>query len=224
MESPDTGIITVTVSQESEVEADHADLFVSVRGSSLFTGKAALSKAREVAQLVADLKVVGVGESSIQLQGVRADVSSGVLGKTSSATYSLKVRCARLDLLADILGAITGQKNALLKQLAWGYGDGEDRRLACLDDCIARANAKAGRIATGLGIRLLGIAHFTEAEADPESGARPLGAPMMMEMSRARASTSFADDLGMEVSHAKTVTLTVTVGYRVSDFKGDAPQ
>ncbi len=51
----DTGTILVTVSQTEEIEADHADLFVTIRGASLFAGKAALTKAREVSQLVAAL-------------------------------------------------------------------------------------------------------------------------------------------------------------------------
>lgn len=209
----------MSVSQEEEIEADHADLSVTIRGASLFTGQAALTKAREVAQLVAALHEVGITDSEIRLQGVRADVTSGVLGKTSSATYSLKIRCARLEMLAETLGAITSQKNTSIQSLIWGYRDNEEKRLQWLDACIARANAKAGRIASGLGVRLLGIVSFSEAYNDPEAGIAPQKEFAAMGMSRARAASTFAEDLGMEVTHSKTVALSITVTYRVSLFE-----
>jgi len=48
-------VITVSETQAHEIAADRADLHVTVEGASLFTGAEALKKAREVAQLVADL-------------------------------------------------------------------------------------------------------------------------------------------------------------------------
>ena len=52
----DYGRITVTTTATHEVEADHADLTVEIRGSSLFNAKTASTKAGEVAQRIADLK------------------------------------------------------------------------------------------------------------------------------------------------------------------------
>jgi hypothetical protein len=53
-------LLRVAITHEDELEASHADLLVTVRGSSLVTGSAALTKAREVAALVA----VGVPSST----------------------------------------------------------------------------------------------------------------------------------------------------------------
>jgi hypothetical protein len=103
-------LIHITVNNEREVEADHAYLHVTVRGSSLFTGNAALTKAREVAQLVADLKQVGIEERDIHLQSVHAETSNTGFGKSTSAVYTLRFLCPRLALLGDVIGAITGQK------------------------------------------------------------------------------------------------------------------
>ena len=51
MESkPDT--IKVTAFHREEVSATHVDLYVSVKGSSVVSGDAALKKAKEVNQLV----------------------------------------------------------------------------------------------------------------------------------------------------------------------------
>ena len=47
-----------------------------------------------------------------RVEVIHADVSTGILGKSSSATYRLRIRFENLDLLPDALGAITGAKNA----------------------------------------------------------------------------------------------------------------
>jgi uncharacterized protein YggE len=216
----ETGIIEVTISEAEEIEADHADLSVIIRGTSLFTGQAALTKAREVAQLVAALQAVGIQKTDIRLQGVHADSSSGVLGKTSSATYSLKIRCTRLEMLAETLGAITSQKNTDLQRIFWGYDDDKARRLQWLDACITRANAKAARIAAGLGAKIIGIARFTENYEDPEAKAAfsYFSSAVESSMGRSKAGVVSAEDLGMKVSHTKIVKLTVNVAYRVAKF------
>lgn len=212
-------VITVCASHAQDVSADRADLFVVITGASLVTGNAALSKAREVRQLVADLAGAGIAESDVRLQGIHAQTASGVLGKSSSATYRLKIHVANLDRLADVLGAVTSQKNTTLRTIVWGYpDDAENVRAAWLDDCIRRANEKARRIAASLGVTLRGVQSFTESfvdEEEPPHFAHDLDA---LAFSRRRAAPLTSEDLGLEVSHAKRVEMRVTVAYHVSRF------
>src|SRR5687768_5641683 len=104
-------LIKIVATHEAEVEATAADLHVSIQGSTLFTGSAALKKAREVAQLVADLATVGVAEADERLQGVQANVSTHLLGKTSAAVYAVKIHVASLERVGDVVGVIAAQKN-----------------------------------------------------------------------------------------------------------------
>ena len=91
MESkPDT--IRVSVDSREEAQATRADLFVNVKGSSLVSGNEALKKAKEVSQLVEALTSFGLSPEAIHLQGVHIETSSGVLLKSSSATYRLKIK------------------------------------------------------------------------------------------------------------------------------------
>ena len=99
-------VITVSASHKIVLPARRANLHVGVKGASYFTGNVALSKAREVGQLVADLKRIGLSDADIQLKAVFADVSSGALGKASSASYELIIHCAQLESMADIVGII----------------------------------------------------------------------------------------------------------------------
>jgi hypothetical protein len=48
-------LISINARYEEIVAADHADLVVTVEGSSLVTGRAALKKAKEVSALVEEL-------------------------------------------------------------------------------------------------------------------------------------------------------------------------
>lgn len=222
-ERPD--LIKVLVVHREEVRADRADLFVVVKGSSLVTGDAALKKAREVGQLVADLTGHGLPESDIQLEGVYAEAATGMLGRSSSAKYLLKVRCADLNRLADVLGIITAQKNTTLRSLVWGYPEDAGARERRLDAAIQSANEKARQIASGLGVTLLGVRSFREAYTDPEEKALvfPGDEDEDTQFKRRRAGgAGLGEALGLEVSHTKEVTLLVEVEYRISGFVPEA--
>jgi len=219
---PDT--IQVSVTQERERAAIGADLSVTVEGTSLVTGEMALRKAREVAQLVSALQEVGIDAKDITLQGVRADTSGGKVIKMSAARYSLRVRCEALDMLADVLGAITSQKNVTLNGISWRYREDNGGDEQWLDDCLAEANRKARRIANALGVRLLGVRSCLEEYREYGDEGRQwhvdtLSASAQPAMRRARVS---AEELGLEVSHTKRVELSVRVEYRISGFAEDA--
>ena len=218
MEHPD--FIEVRTSKQIEVEADRADVFVTMRGSSLVTGQSALNKAREVAQLVAELKNFGLEESQVKLQSVHAETQSGILSKTSSAMYSLKIDGVTTEQLPDVLGIVTDQKNATLNYLSWRFPDDDAARDVLLDECLQRANAKAQRIATQLKVQLQGIYEMSEV-GNRDEGLWRVGAAqnedydMLAVKSRARVSSQ---ELGLAVSHSKTIEVEITIKYRVSAF------
>ncbi|MBS2027800.1 MAG: SIMPL domain-containing protein [Deltaproteobacteria bacterium] len=214
-------VIQVEVRLEEEVEASHAFLHVTVKGSSLVTGNAALTKAREVAALVQALEGVGVSQKEIRVENIYAEVSSGLLTKSSSATYTLRVRCNKLDTLADVLGAITSQKTVELESLEWGYPDDDALKTAWLVKCAERANERAKQLAEALGVKLLGVHRFGEPELSSHAqmyrgapgavgGSYDGSAPMRRKMGAA--------DLGLAIAHAKKVDVRAVVEYRVSAF------
>src|SRR5262245_16129339 len=96
-------IVDAIVVSATHHHADAADLHVIVRGSSLVTGSAALKKAAEARRLVEDLAAAGLADEDVALQGVSAEVSSGLLGRSSTAQYRLRVRVRDLDRLPDVL-------------------------------------------------------------------------------------------------------------------------
>ena len=203
---PDT--IKVSASHKEEIFADHADLFVSVKGSSLFSGNEAMKKAKEVSQLVEALTGFGVSPEAIQLQGVRIEGSSGALLKSSSATYRLKIKCEKLGQLAELLDIISSQKNASLERIQWKYPD-EAAGKQALETALEKAKAKADKVASSLGVKLLGVYDFVENTFDEE---RPMPRFAVQAAPKAaRGMPGPEPSLGMDIQHSKTVTVGVDI-------------
>lgn len=211
---PDT--IKVSALQREEISANRAELFVTVRGSSLVSGDQAMKKAKEVSQLVEALTSFGLSPEAIQLQGVHIETASGTLLKSSSATYRLKVRCEKLDQLAEILDIIGGQKNAALERIAWKYNEEEARERALLA-ALEKAKGRAEKVAKSLGVKILGVYDLIENQFDEEMPYQPFAAQAATPK-RALGITPPEPSLGMDIQHSKTVQVSVDIWYRVSSF------
>ncbi len=216
MESkPDT--IKISAAHKEEISANHADLHVTVKGSSIVSGEEALKKAKEVNQLVEALTSFGVKNEAVLLQGVRVENVSGALLKSSSAVYRLKIHCDDLNMFAGILDIIASQKNASLERLEWKY-DEDGARERVLKAVIEKAKAKAERVAASLGVKLLGVYDFIENTFDEETPS--MFQPQMMATRGAKLTAAAMPEpsLGMDIQHSKTVHVNVDIWYRVSEF------
>lgn len=206
---PDT--LQVVITDLIQLEADKVDLFFQVSGASWVSGQAALTQAREVSKLVADLITAGVAEEDIELLNVRAEVSSGMLGKSSSARYSLKARCHQIERLDELLAVATGPKNVTLESLRWGYPREEEAELLRTEAALARALKRARRMAQALEVDLDGVHSVTESIVDTEQAQVQLHFDYSSVKRR-----QYNADLGVEVRHCKEVSHTVTVLFRVT--------
>jgi len=210
---PDT--IKISASYREEISATHADLYVTVKGSSVVSGGEAMKKAKEVSQLVDELTRFGIPADNIHLQGVHVETSSGALLKSSSASYRLRVRCDALDQIAELLDIITSQKNAALDRIDWKYPEDEARERG-LESALAKARSKAEKVVTTLGVKLLGVYDFIESSFDEEAPfmyqaqtLKPVGRSLPIEVE---------PNLGMDVQHSKMIRVNVDIWYRISAF------
>src|SRR5688572_33459091 len=211
---PDT--IKVSALHREEIFASHANLFVTVRGSSVVSGNEAMKKAREVSQLVEALTSFGLSPEAVQLLGIHIETSSGTLLKSSSAIYRLRIKSENTDQIADLLDIIASQKNAILERIEWKYPE-ELAQERGLESAITKGKAKAEKVAAALGVKLLGVYDFMEGTFDEERPPRPFQA---MEMGmKSRAAVADEPSLGMEIQHSKTVHVNVDIWYRVSEFE-----
>lgn len=210
---PDT--IKVSALHREEIFASYANLFVTVRGSSVVSGNEAMKKAREVSQLVEALTGFGLSPEAVQLLGIHIETSSGTLLKSSSAIYRLRIRSENTDQIADLLDIIASQKNAILERIEWKYPE-ETAQERGLEAAIAKGKAKAEKVAATLGVKLLGVYDFMEGTFDEERPPMPFRAEAVM--MKSRAAVADEPSLGMEIQHSKTIQVNVDIWYRVSSF------
>jgi uncharacterized protein YggE len=220
MLNPDT--ISVTVSRSEELEAEKADIHVTIRGASLVTGSAAIKHAREVALMATALAEIGVNEQQIRLKGIHAESSGGLLGRSTSASYHVRVRCEDLGKLADVLAVITAQRHATLDYLSWHYPE-EKIKPEWLRTCLAEAVKKGNAVASGLGVKLLGVHDFQERWTDSEQPNQPRLTEVSGMIPALAAVRSARVEVGVPLSNTKSVELQLTVKFRVTELGSKAP-
>jgi uncharacterized protein YggE len=209
---PDT--IKVSAFHKEEIFASHANLYVTVKGSSIVSGNEAMKKAREVSQLVDSLTRFGLSPEAIQLQGVRVESSSGAVLKSSRAEYRLKVKVENLDQIAELLDIVGEQKNATMERIEWKYPEDTARERG-LDSAITKAKTKAEKVAASLGVKLLGVYDFIENAYDEEAPVPFQAQSMMM---KTRSAVADEPNLNMDVQHSKMIHVNVDIWYRVSSL------
>lgn len=212
----ESGIVVVEVSAEHELEADRVDALVDVKASAFFTGTAALTNAKEVAALVRRLEELGVPRTAISLDAVQAELSEGLLSRSSSATYSLRIHLRDLERLGDVLGAFTGLKQATLRELRWGYGREAEAKEEWMQQLAQVAVRKVRRVAEGLGVRLAGLHRFTEKVTEFQGagfrGSYEPVPPAGSSMARA----SYGGGMGFTVAHRKKVRVEASAEFRTT--------
>ncbi len=204
--------ISVQVDVERSIDATGAHLFVEVRGDSVFSGKSALSKAREVRELIENLRAAGIGEDAVHVTGVQTEVASGLITKSSSAKYNLRIEVPTTEQVTDVLAAVTNRKNAALTSITWQYADERAHKDEMLREALAAAQARAALICEGIGHETLGVHTLREHSGSPN--ARPQA---MRKLASARSSGPVSgEDFGLSLTHSKQLTLTLNVDYLVA--------
>jgi uncharacterized protein YggE len=219
-QKPDPSRMTVTATHTVTLDADGAELFITVQGSQFFGGTAALKQARELATLAAALKEAGLEDRDIQLQNAQLEQSGG-FGKASSALYTLKLVCKPAERVGDALAVLAQQKNVALNQTIWTFPDDGEVRDGWLELAARKARRRAERIAATLGVRLEKI-HTILLEAPEAPIHQPPAAGKAM-LGRARH-VDWDELGGPEIHHQKTVTVQIRVEYHLGGFTPDESQ
>ncbi|CAM3707930.1 SIMPL domain-containing protein [Corallococcus sp. ZKHCc1 1396] len=216
----ESGLIVVELSADHELEADHVDAVVEVKASAFFTGNAAFTNAREVAVLVRALEELGVPRTAVTLQSVQAEMSEGLLTRSSTAVYMLRIRLEQVERLGDVLAALSTMKQAALRELKWGYSRELELRQDWLEALARESVKKARRVAAGLGVRLAGLHRFSERTLEAHLFATGRGGYNVgdegssVPMSPGGSYSKGRVALGFPLSHRKKVHVMATAEFR----------
>lgn len=221
MSAPDRQADTITVrtSRQSTIDANAADVYITVQGSSFILGRAVLEQSREVADLVEALAGMNIPASDIFVEGVRADVKSGFMSKSTTASYKLRAHCRELDALPAVMDVITDRKQSQLTRVAWRFPDSDEVHDFLLRDALPAARKRAEIVADELDLELLSVHDLQERLLDPRTerfGGDDSPQAELFDRERARKGP------GIEIHHRKDVTLEVEVKYRVAPATVDS--
>jgi uncharacterized protein YggE len=213
-------LVTVSESAARELTATGARLGVRISGQSFVTGTQAFKKAAEVAACIAAVEKCGVTEDDVRLLDVSMEVESGLLMKSSFATYDLEIKCRSVDALAPIIAAISAQKNSRLFSIAWDYPDLAKAQREVLQEAVRAAHSAAAAIATALGITLLGIHKLSYSAGGLDTD---LQIPSMLSQGAfghvARAKKGVVElSPGLTFSHTTRLVVAVSADFFVGAF------
>jgi uncharacterized protein YggE len=208
-----TDTITVRIVLEAELDADSADLSVTIEGSALFSGAEAFKKAKELQVLVAALKDAKIDQDHVKLRSVELNSQGFAMIKTSSVRYLISIKNVPLERMPDVLGTVAAHKGAKLTKLKWNYGQLKPARQRLRLDALAEALQQARLDAEVLGVQLLGIHEAdeenTERRYDSEYvsgyGADAIGA----------ITSAMNEPLGCNLGNSTTVRFALRAAFRV---------
>lgn len=209
--SSESDSISVDVSERRVVTAVRATAHLTLSGASFVRGGEPHRKAKEIAELASALRALGIAEDAIRVTDVVAHVESGLLTKSSSATYRLTVDVV-MEALPALIGAIGGQRNLKLERLSFDYAEDPAERDAWAASLARKALARADILAEALGVTVLGVASLEERFDDGEAPAPVIHDSDVMVV-RSAAPTPI--EPGVPLIHEKTVTLALRVRFRV---------
>lgn len=211
----ENGILRVTATETTEVEAVRARLHIRVEGETFVLGNAALSRSREVAELVSRLKSLGLTDEDVQVSGVQAKVNQGVLTKGSRAVFRLALNVRDLGKIPDYLGAITSAKHAELERLEWVFDD-ESAHQELAAQAMKKALEKATLMAKAVDHEIAGIRAVSDSSKMPEVKDMSFGSGEWMKEERARVSRESRVDVGTEFKATREITATVTADFVIA--------
>jgi uncharacterized protein YggE len=214
--------LEVTASAEESITADRVDVHLTLEGSSLFTGHAALKQARELRDLMERLEARAIPSSAVQLEGMEARISSKLLGKSSSALYRLRIELTDPAQLADVLQILVSLKQVELQSLDWRYSNLHAVEQRLLSQCVALGKEKARQAAQALGCEL-GAPHrvvelaFSVRPEERERGVLPMVGVYATAMRRR------GEELDLEATHSQRVSRSARLVFHLARAHSEAP-
>ena len=216
MDTP-LNLIHVQETVETTLQATGVKLIVSIKGQSFFTGSEAFHKAIEVTNCVAELKQCGLRDDQIQLLNVATEVESGILTKSSKASYELLVNCAPIELLGAVLTVISAQKNTKITDIVWEYSAMAQMKQELLQQAVNIAKAVAQSIADSLGVGLLGVHKLAYQISGIDAGL--VTETYDSSFYRSRKSAGLEALKNFNLAHTSPLAVSVTAEFIVDTFR-----
>lgn len=216
----DHGILRVSESEQSEIEATRAFVFINVTSEKLLFGNAAVTASEDLKSTIERIKKI---DNSIEVdtEAVSVATNAGLFSKNSSANYTVKLTLTNLTVLGDILGICSEGNKTKVRSINWDY-DEDAEKLALIKRAVRKAKHKADQMMAEIGYTVTGIRSCSDSYDVPNVGeiilssqdsAEPANT-LLLTRGRRTASTA-AVDFGTQFKSKKQIMATCTIEFIV---------
>jgi len=206
---------------DCEVSPKHAVLDIIVEGESIFFGNEALSKSKEILELINKLDSIGYSKDKITLESISIKTNTGKILKSSSATFNLLLNEIPMDLIPKLLGVVSIQKNIEITEINYEYGNLEIEKSQLLKEGSVKAKRQAEEICESLGVTLLGVYSMTQKWSNPFTDAisQNFSGGGFIEMSKSRSvQPQELEGMNFTTNHKSKLYLTLKLDFRVGEI------
>ncbi len=206
--------ISLEISKKTEVSPLWAILEVTIEGEASFSGNESFRKAKEVATFVDALKQTDYDEAHVSLENVVIKTSTGVLTKSSSARFELKLDKIPLKQLSSVLSVVARQKNISINSVDYDFGALEKEKSELMEQACLAAKEEGLRVCSFYGVELLGIYSMAPSWSLPDM--------QSYEMTRSSFGKSRRSEMeGLDIIENKKdeLLLALRMEFRVGGFK-----
>jgi len=220
----DYGILRVSETEKSEIEAVGAIVTINASSEKILFGNAAVTASEDLKTILEKVKQVSE-DVDIHTEAMSVATHSGILGKNSTATYTVKLTVNDLNALGAILGICSEGKKISIQSVRWEY-DEDAEKLNLIKRALRKAKKKAEEMMEEIGYSVTGIRSCSDSYITPNIGEIILSGSndslsdgAMLSMSRRRSQTPTVD-IGAEFKSKKQISATCTVEFLVRAKSG----
>jgi hypothetical protein len=205
------GILRISETVTTEIEAVCAFAFVNVTSEKIIFGSAAIAASEDLKTIIE--KIQKVSESiEVNTESVSLQTNSGLFGKNSTAEYTVKLKIEALEKLGEILGICAEGKKISIRSLKWDY-DEEQRKLDLTVQAMQKAKMKADRMMEAIGYVVTGIRSCSDSYDLPAID--EIVFSYLRDSDNAMMRTRKAADFGTQIKSKKQISATCTVEFLV---------
>ncbi|GDY13318.1 hypothetical protein LBMAG53_21960 [Planctomycetota bacterium] len=221
------GILKVTETKSSDIDAIGAVLNVSVSGENMVFGNAAYEKSIEVKKIVDSILKIS-NAIKINIVGVRIESETGWLNKSTKGSYQILLEVTELDTLNKVFTAMVGHKNIKLHGIEWKYNEDATKNNLITEAMIA-AKIKAELMTNAIGLKIGGVISCSDSYDVPNTNIsiQDNSDNVLSELSTRSRRSVHNVNLGTEIRGRKKIAAVATVEFYVINEiaqQGDAPE
>jgi Protein of unknown function (DUF541) len=220
--SMEYGILRVSETETCEIEAARALVVINVAGEKILFGNAAVTASEDLKAVIDKVKTVSE-DVRIDTESVAVATSSGIFGKNSAASYTVKLTVNDLTALGAILGICSEGKKVHVRYVSWEYEE-DEAKLDLIKRAIRKAKQKADEMMEEIGYCITGIRSCSDSYQVPNiseiviSGPGASGFDEAIGAARGRmASAKSSIDFGTQFKSKKQISATCTVEFLVKE-------